>query len=112
MIRHDNWVLWFVVGLVLVIGCTGLIGLAGDIEDEGGQRQQRTQRTERAPETDLIRDFGCQWIMDTYDAMALVGHDTAVTHVSNAMNIKYDYTEYVGVGDAAASVRRCIDAGY
>ena len=36
IIRADNWVLWFIVGLVLIIGCTAL-AVATDDEDETTQ---------------------------------------------------------------------------
>ena len=56
MIRHDNWVLWFVVGLVLVIGCTGLIGLAGDPETARESAPERESKPSKPSGPPLFAD--------------------------------------------------------
>ena len=54
----------------------------------------------------LAREFGCQWIMDTYRPASQFGRDTAIQHVANSMMLKRG-SGFVGSGDAAAAVREC-----
>ena len=54
----------------------------------------------------LTREFGCQWIMDTYRPASQFGRDTAIQHVANSMMLKRG-SGFVGSGDAAAAVREC-----
>ncbi len=49
----------------------------------------------------------CIDVMAEYDAMKLVGHDTAVMHVSSVYNAKAGFSTYVAVSDAASRVRDC-----
>ena len=58
---------------------------------------------------ELVEEFGCQWIMDTYRPMTDLGRDTAILHLSNEMTMKRGMSafSYVGTGDAADALREC-----
>lgn len=65
----------------------------------------------------LVEEFGCQWIMDNYRPMAMMGRDGATMHVSNSMNAKRMEQgvmsfNLVTVGDAAAALRECEAQGF
>ena len=57
----------------------------------------------------LVEEFGCQWIMDTYRPMAILGRDPAIQHLANSMNLKKNPSvfSYVTTGDAAQALREC-----
>lgn len=57
---------------------------------------------------ELVEEFGCQWILDTYRPMAELGRDFAVLHLSNEMTLKRNSAfGYIGTGDAAEALREC-----
>ncbi len=69
------------------------------------------------PVPTLASVFGCQWIMDTYRPMAMLGRDTAVMHLSNEMNLRVMTANpmsltHIGTGDAASALRECEAAGF
>lgn len=49
----------------------------------------------------------CVDVMAEYKAMKTVGHDAAVTHVSNVYNTKTGAQPYVAISDASARVKQC-----
>lgn len=58
---------------------------------------------------ELVEEFGCRWIMDTYRPMTDLGRDMAILHLSNEMTMKRGMSafSYVGTGDAAEALREC-----
>ena len=60
----------------------------------------------------LANEFGCQWIMDTYRPMEMLGRDAAIMHVANSMSLARNDLSYIGSGDAAAAVRACESLGH
>lgn len=64
----------------------------------------------------LAEEFGCQWIMDTYRPMAMLGRDMATVHVANSMTLKRQESgrllSLIGSGDAAAAIRECEARGF
>ncbi len=49
----------------------------------------------------------CVDVLAEYNAMKTVGHDAAVTHVSNVYNTKTGAQPYVAISDASARVKQC-----
>ncbi|MXY45119.1 MAG: hypothetical protein F4Y50_13900 [Dehalococcoidia bacterium] len=80
-----------VIALVLVLGC--------------GQAKERDT-------DDLISEFGCSWVADTYNAVIATGRDNAVMHVANWMTIKLDDGTQIGYKDAEAVVNECASGRY
>ncbi|MCY3923878.1 MAG: hypothetical protein OXG27_15985 [Chloroflexi bacterium] len=49
----------------------------------------------------------CADVMAEYNAMKSLGHDGAVTHVSNVYNTKTGAQPYIAISDATARVKQC-----
>ena len=61
----------------------------------------------------LANEFGCQWIQDTYNTMAPVGREFAISMLATNMQLKKNsLLDYIGPGDAAEAVRECEKAGW
>ena len=50
----------------------------------------------------------CVDVLAEYNAMKVVGHDAALTHVSNVYNTKTGARPYIAVSDARARVDQCL----
>ena len=91
--------------LLLFVGCVVLIGIGAsqvdDISSVGSvPSAQESGQT-------LADAYGCQWILDTYNSMAVLGHETAVSNLATEMTLKADVWTYIGSGDAAEALRQC-----
>ena len=78
------------------------------------EAEQAVDQTE-AGQHPLVEEFGCQWIMDTYRPMTMLGRDLAVQHLANSMSLKRQERgsfSLVGTGDAAPALRECEAQGY
>ena len=69
------------------------------------------------PVPTLASMFGCQWIMDTYRPMTMLGRDAAVMHLSNEMNLRVMTADpmsltHIGTGDAMSALRECEAKGF
>lgn len=69
------------------------------------------------PVPTLASVFGCQWIMDTYRPMAILGRDSAISHLATSMELKIMQANpmsltIIGTGDAAVALRECEAAGF
>ncbi|MYB48790.1 MAG: hypothetical protein F4X72_05900 [Dehalococcoidia bacterium] len=61
---------------------------------------------------DLISEFGCSWVAETYNSVIVTGRDNAVQHVANWMTIKLDDGTQIGYKDAEAVVNECASGRY
>ena len=61
---------------------------------------------------DLISEFGCSWVVDTYNSVIVTGRDSAILHVANWMTIKLDDGTLIGFSDAEKVVNECASGRY
>jgi len=116
--------IWIGYGIFVVVGIVSLVALAAVVgsPEQATPRvpQVNTQSSQPAPapaprQHPLVEEFGCQWIMDTYRPMTMMGRDGATMHVSNSMNSKRfvrGAMPSVTVADAAAALRECEAQGF
>ena len=62
--------------------------------------------------TELAAEFGCQWIVDTYRPMTMLGRDMAVMNLATEMSLKRGGLSHIGSADAAAALRECEAKGF
>ena len=75
---------------------------------------QADQTDDRSPaeQHPLVKEFGCQWIMDSYRPMTELGRDFAIQHLSTEMMLKRGGLTHIGTGDAAEALRECEAEGF
>jgi len=101
-IREDAAVRRSLFPRSLLIGLAVLLAACGEdlstqsispLQNAGGRAYMESQ--------------SCVDVMAEYNAMKSLGHDGAVTHVSNAYNAKTGAQPYIAISDASARVRQC-----
>ena len=63
----------------------------------------------------LVKEFGCQWIMDTYRPAAILGRDLAIQSLATSMSVKRLESgtfSFIGPGDVAPALRECEARGF
>ena len=94
---------WSLFSLALSIGLIALL-LVGCGEDLSPQRISPLQN---AGGRAYMESQPCTDVLAEYNAMKTVGHDAAVTHVSNVYNTKTGAQPYIAISDASARVSQC-----
>ena len=105
-----KWVLWTLIVVVgLFVACTGLV-VVGLIV---GEDTTATSAPAAPRQHKLVEEFGCDWLMDTYRPMAVIGRDAAIQHVANSIDLsRGGFSSFTPAGDAASAIRECEAQGY
>ena len=110
-----KWILLIVVGIAsLLVSCTVCVGVIATLEEAEVEWEDTTPGYVAPSGSDLVEEFGCQWIMDTYRPMTILGRDNAILHLSNVMNLEAgpSFFSYVSTGDAARALNECESKGF
>ena len=116
--RINGWsmkkkILWGIVaGFLLLVCAAAIAGEPVEETNSGSSSESTTSEKEQEIDNKLVKEFGCQWIMDTYRPMVELGREMAVLNLSTEMTLKRDELSYIGSGDAAEALRTCEAAGH
>ena len=93
----------------LFVACTSLLVIGALV----GEDNTTASGPEAPRQHELVEEFGCQWLMDTYRPMVVIGRDAAIQHVANSIDFsRGGFSSFTPAGDAAAAIRECEAQGY
>jgi len=122
MSTTTKWIIGIIIGgLLLVIGCSAVVcgvfvaTVADDLSEIEDLSSADIGQSITELSNQLANDEGreymlaqpCEDVMAEYRALASIGHDSAVMHVSGVYNIKTGSQPYIAISDASARVEEC-----
>ena len=107
-------IIWGVIaGFLLLVFAAAIAGEPVEDTSSGGSSSGSSSEKKSVKQHELVEEFGCQWIMDSYRPFVSLGRDSAVMALSSDMMLKRgNALDHISTGDAAEALRECEAAGH